>query len=1024
MRKLIETLARKKHCLKYLLLTLLGLTPLLWFYNKGAVLINGVDTNFPLNPLVWFLRRFYVWNSITNGGVDFSSSTAGLFFHVIQLVPYWLGFNLQWVQIISLIFWFSLLAFSAYFLARIILPKIFLTQLLFVLIYIFNIYLFNTWENVKVANLSLIAALPLAIGVLILLSKSQILYSQAIFFSATAGVVLSGAGINPAYFVSFFWVLTIFLFAQLVTSARENLKKRLVDFLIVSSVIILINAFWILPTANYIFKTIPEHGSIDKIGFHNWIDSLSENTSALNIMRVQGAWDWYAVDSKTKQPLYIPYAINYFFRLPFLVFSFLLTTLAILALLLRGSNKNCLYISFGLMLAIGVFLGMGTHLPSGTFYRFLTDRLPFFTLFRSPWYIFTPLVTLSLAGLVSLLFDNLYTKFSDKKYSQFLKSGVTMAVLVSLTGNLLYSYPLVTGKIFRPGEGDSFYVNFPDYIFDAAKWLSSQQQGRVIGYPDDEIEKFSWGYRGIELILGLLVDRQTLFSPLNAPDAPVASLIKEFYTNLKLGKIDVVTSLAAKLNIGLIFYKTDQESLSPELPDEFASLETQTFGKWKFFKFPPSGQFLPKIYSSNELFLGYPYKFASQILPVLSTRQTLMNPEDNVISQVQPIIGSSEKMVLANNLQMDNFSEYKISPSRLANRLITRDLSKVVYTFKIPENGLYQPIIEKRKLEDFGIDPTQGLEVELNSLKIKWVVDKEIDSYIYFKPMDFQQGSYQINLGLKNNNLITGGDFNQGFIFEKGGEGRGEGRYEIEGGAGEKFLSILNIMKADISAVFAPTSFDPLALYYIEVKYRQIYGNNANVLVTQSGSNTLYKAQIERMPNHPEWKLFSFYYEPVKTTSQMKVELSSPFTNDPLGTKILYDDLKVFKLFSNNLFLIKKNQSNLLTSPQVTIEKSSPVSYQAQVENSSKPHVIIFSENYSPDWQLSLFDKQNNPIKIDPAHFSANLYANAWFIEGAPSSYKLKIYYQPQRLFFLGLTISIVTTFASALLLLLGVRKK
>ena len=67
-----------------LLIGLLGLTPLIWFYGKGSVFINGIDTNFPLDPWIWFQRRLYVWNSITNGGADFSSSTAGLFFHLIQ----------------------------------------------------------------------------------------------------------------------------------------------------------------------------------------------------------------------------------------------------------------------------------------------------------------------------------------------------------------------------------------------------------------------------------------------------------------------------------------------------------------------------------------------------------------------------------------------------------------------------------------------------------------------------------------------------------------------------------------------------------------------------------------------------------------------------------------------------------------------------------------------------------------------------------------------------------------------------
>ncbi|KKR11069.1 MAG: hypothetical protein UT38_C0004G0027, partial [Microgenomates group bacterium GW2011_GWA2_39_19] len=90
--------------LKILPYVLLGLTPVVWFVGKGNTIINGIDTNFPLEPVVWFLRRFHVWNNIANGGSDFSSSIAGVFFHLIQVVPYELGLGLQGSQIFSLVF--------------------------------------------------------------------------------------------------------------------------------------------------------------------------------------------------------------------------------------------------------------------------------------------------------------------------------------------------------------------------------------------------------------------------------------------------------------------------------------------------------------------------------------------------------------------------------------------------------------------------------------------------------------------------------------------------------------------------------------------------------------------------------------------------------------------------------------------------------------------------------------------------------------------------------------------------------
>src|SRR3990167_5382989 len=153
-------------------LAIFCLTPLVWFIGRdSSTIINGLDTNFPLDPLIWFGRRFFVWNNIVNAGSDFSSSISGLFFHLIQVVPYLIGLSLRWVQVISVIFWFSAIVISSFILARVIVPKSKWSQIIIVVIYSYNTYLFNTWENVKVSNLSLYASLPLFIAITFLFGK-------------------------------------------------------------------------------------------------------------------------------------------------------------------------------------------------------------------------------------------------------------------------------------------------------------------------------------------------------------------------------------------------------------------------------------------------------------------------------------------------------------------------------------------------------------------------------------------------------------------------------------------------------------------------------------------------------------------------------------------------------------------------------------------------------------------------------------------------------------------------------------
>ena len=144
----MKRLIKYKRYMPIIFVVLLGLVPILWFSNKGNVLINGVDTNFPLNPLIWFERRFYVWNSVPNLGTDFSSGIAGLFFHLVQAAPYFLRFSLHNVELLSLIFWFLAIVIGAYVFAKSIIPKHFLAQIIFVVFYVLKLIHLNYLESI------------------------------------------------------------------------------------------------------------------------------------------------------------------------------------------------------------------------------------------------------------------------------------------------------------------------------------------------------------------------------------------------------------------------------------------------------------------------------------------------------------------------------------------------------------------------------------------------------------------------------------------------------------------------------------------------------------------------------------------------------------------------------------------------------------------------------------------------------------------------------------------------------------
>ena len=1007
--------------LKILPYVLLGLTPVVWFVGKGNTIINGIDTNFPLEPVVWFLRRFHVWNNIANGGSDFSSSIAGVFFHLIQVVPYELGLGLQGSQIFSLVFWFSATILSSYILARTLFPQRYALHLLFVVLYSFNIYLFNSWENVKVANLSLIASIPISISILLKLKNDTILLKRGIFYATLVGVLLSGSGINPAYFISFYLILMIFLISLLISGDNPVSKfKILRDFGGVGLIIFLVNLYWILPTLNFIFGNIAPSGSIDKIGFHNWVDSLSKNTSILNIMRMQGAWDWYAFDSTTNLPLYIPYALNYFYRLPFILFSFLLPFLAILSFFQRKNNKeNYLFVSFGIMLLVGVFLGVGTHLPTGALFRWLSVHFPFFSLFRSPWYIFTPLVGLSIAGLVTLFFYNLEEKISKIGPIYIYRPLLTIFVLVIAIGNLVYSYPLITGKIFRPSRNDGFFISFPNYIFDAGKWLK-EGEGRIIGYPDDEIENFEWKYRGIESILELLSDREVVFMPLNTPDANFSKLTKEFYSSLKRKEFESMKSLAYRLNVSMIFDKKDQGSITLGLPTELNNLPSVTFGKWRFINLFPDTS-ISKIRTSSKLMFGISDSM-EQIFGPLKRNELLVNPNDSVVKSFSGVFDQSGQLIQAKNSQVEELNGFISAQSKLSNRLLRRDVSNVVYSFVVPKFGKYRPLLERFSIEDFGLDPQIGINAELDGNPILIIPRQNDDSYVSFEPIELSEGNHNLVLRLSSPNLIKSG----GFESEEGFIKRGNGDYRVLGDKNEKYLNILNSEglssdgNRDISASFKVNNFDPLRDYLVQFRYKQIFGSNPSSMIVQKKGDILVKVQVEALPNYPEWNNFSFYYQPVKTESEMDIELISPFIYDPLGTKVSYDELEAYAIFTNDMLFINDGVGSELPLPEVTTNYSSPTKYEGGVVGGESPHFIVFADNYSPNWEITVFDDNGMQLPVSPSHFSADMYANGWFMENLPSSYKFRIFYKPQRLFLIGSTVSVGIMLLSTALFIFG----
>ncbi|PJE67492.1 hypothetical protein COU95_02120, partial [Candidatus Shapirobacteria bacterium CG10_big_fil_rev_8_21_14_0_10_40_9] len=904
---------------------------------------------------------------MVNSGVDFSSSTAGLFFHLIQLIPYLLGFSLKSVEIFSMVFWYSAVVISSFVLAKTVVPKNRIAQIIFVAIYSFNIYLFNTWENVKVSNLALVSSLPLFVSTVYLWSTKVIASKHAVLFLCLASILASGAGINPAYFAVIIIVLSI----------EAIFLKDIKNVAIAILVLVTVNFFWIFPLLNYLI--LNQTKSLADIGLTNWLYSLSENTSLVNIVRLQGAWDWYVVD-KYGMPQYLPYALNYLSKLPFIVFSFCVPVLSFISFLFLNIKKRFWYVFFGILAFLGIFLGVGSHPPTGSIFIYLYNHVPFLSFFRSPWYIFTPLLTLAYAGLTALFFEQISLRAKNKK----LRHSINILGFVFLLLYGLYSYPLITGKIFRPDK-DGFYVKFPQHVWNTKTWLAEDKNlssQRIISYPDDDLESFSWGYKGTESILGLFADREVIAPSFNIPSKAFGFLLKDFYSHLKREEYASAISILNFFGSDTIFYKKDSPTLSPPVTAEIDKfVNTVTFGDWSFMKVNEETN--KKVYGADMIYnnLSYPETSIFQA-PLLNKGAAVVN--GTIDTEIAKIPLSGSYLVL---MRADALGEKKEEINNLQK-----------YRFTLAKDGLFDFAIEKLYVNK------NDIVARIDSREIGIGSISEEEAFIKIGPVGLTRGAHILEISYPEaKNLLDIDDYSS---YAQDSKLRKD---ELPGNI-QKTLAAVNFANEDKVIKLPIKGFNPFLRYAVGFDYKYIYGSVPILDVIQS----VPSAPVKTHPIYPgasfDWEFRYEIYKPVETDSKLELFIKLSPNKPGDRSKTYFEDLFIRRIYDNKVFVIERNQGfDKTSSENVEFRKVSPVKYEVKIKGSgdaSKGTMLVFLESYNQGWVLKSIDKESG---LKPLHFIVNGYANGWYVPGNLRDSNYVIYYQPQKLYLIGMAVSVIT---------------
>ena len=139
--------------------------------------------------------------------------------------------------------------------------------------------------------------------------------------------------------------------------------------------------------------------------------------------------------------------------------------------------------------------------------------------------------------------------------------------------------------------------------------------------------------------------------------------------------------------------------------------------------------------------------------------------------------------------------------------------------------------------------------------------------------------------------------------------------------------------------------------------------------------------------------------------------------------------------------MFRDSSNKVQGSPIISFKKINPTHYTVKIRDAKNPFILSFGSSFSPGWKAyisnnsesgdeiqktyfngeikelkpgnKLFDKSLGSVFMGKPipelnHIKANGYSNAWYIDRT-GDFEIIVFYEPQKAFYLGGIISIVT---------------
>ncbi len=983
-------------------IVLLGLTPLLWFHSD--FILNSEDM--VLHPDFEKWRNiFYVWNEQVSVGTNYILTLPAIIFQTFTALPQILGATAAQSQRIMFVLWFTLPGLTMYWMMREFVrgQGSRAAALMAVGLYMFNLYQIPMWIGFTIANLCAYATLPAVLVLVHRVWQEKRLFSGWGLALILVLLIASGAAINPPLMLVMILFMVGYFVNLFLTEDRVPKSKNRAQFFKflfgLGLVFVLVQSFWIIPFLGQFIlnlSLVDLAKTAETIESTGWLTGISVNTGLLNVLRMQADWTWYEGwgDSYTTySSAYRGYSIlDLFAWIPF-------TLAAIGAYFGKGTYRKF----FGWATGASIILSMGANgFIMKPVYTWLVENVPLFWIIRSPWYKFGIITALGYAYLGGLGTAVLFERTKRFLTIEGRPAKVSLVILLFLA-NLVYTYPLVLGKMFPlPHERTilpSRHADVPDYVWQASRWIDEQKEfSRIITLPESTSWIYPWGFSGSMPAVFQFSHRPVVFPFFNklAFNSGSNDLLKLYYRSLYQGWTDHAGEFARLLGSRYLLHESDvrhelfaedtddpafiREKLSKQSDVELA----ESFGAWDIYRLKDE---VKRIYS---------------------------------VSALTPIIGDFNTLVpiIALDKQLD-------SPALLLSEGNSSD---------VLEKALNEWAIDKIQVEG---THSEGIKEKMNSGEL---AQKNI-------PVSFTWHSQQMKPSAQRTSKNVEVIKESGFFPEKK---NGDNNYWwMKTNHGKHFRVINDTDHPIISNLsMITTSIEIPRTLHISLNSKLL---NVTALLAPDQEHTVIISDVTIQPGE---NILSFYtpyivsnkdgkplgfgfkpgsvkfgpmdfeddwWAPAKGLYRVRVlssndQLSKKQNKMYFDGKLVSDGAEIQVAAGNHHLAVEQvsyeEYSIQLTPvsgrvqknpeyPSLDVERISPTEYRIKA-SSSAPYFLVFNESYNPFWKIWVNGEKRSE------HFVVNGYANGYYIDQI-GDHDIRLYYWPQTLFIIGGAVSLIT---------------